>query len=107
MQEQRQHRRSSTEMNIRIFQNGYLQNLAKSQNLTSDGMFIQTDALLFSKGTLLDVVFEDMNHSICYKVEARVVHRSLKGIGVEFLNHNGHTNIYKYINLDEQPKVVA
>jgi len=107
MQEQRGHHRSSTEMNIRLFQNGSLQNLAKTQNLTSSGMFIQTDALLFPKGTLLDIVLEDLNNSVCFKVQAKVIHRSLKGIGVEFLNPDGQQDVYKFMHLNEQPKVVA
>jgi len=107
MQEQRGHHRSSTELNIRLFQSGSLQNLAKTKNITSSGMFIQTDALLFPKGTLLDVVLEDMDNAVCFKVEAKVIHRSLKGIGVEFLNPKDQYDLHDFNRLNEHPKVVA
>jgi len=107
MQEQREHRRSSTEMSIRLFQNGSLQNLAKTQNLTSSGMFIQTDALLYPKDTLIDILLEDQCNSVCFKVEAKVIHRSLQGMGVEFLNPSSQQDVYEIMRLNEHPKVVA
>ena len=84
MDEKRGQCRSLKEFDIRLYQDGSFQKLAKSQNLNSSGMFIDTDALLFSKGSILEIVFENFKGSERFKVEAKVVHRSLKGIGVEF-----------------------
>ena len=84
MQEQRKHRRSLNELLVRLYKNERFKALANTENLTSSGMFIQTDALLFPKNSSLVIVINDPENGKECCLGATVVHRSLKGIGVQF-----------------------
>lgn len=107
MREQREEGRSSKELNIRLYQNGNLLGLVKTVNLTASGMFIQTDALLFPRGTQIDIVFDDPETSIRYCIPAQVIHRSLKGIGVKFQTQDISGENKNFKEILECTRVVA
>ena len=56
-------------------------------------MFIQTDALLFPKNSSLVILFDDPESEKECCIEVKVVHRSMNGIGVQFLNTTASSSI--------------
>ena len=84
MKVQRKHNRSLKEMFVRLYKNKNLQALAKTENLTSSGMFIHTNSLLYPKNFLLDIIYDEPETGKQHCINAKVIHRSLKGIGVQF-----------------------
>ena len=62
--------------------------LGLTNNVSPDGMFIKTNVLIFPKNCDFEIVFdvEDGNNTRRCRIPVKVVHRSLKGIGVKFLS---------------------
>jgi len=84
MREHRKDFRSQKKMNVWIYRDQMLMGLARTVNFSSKGMFIKTDALRFPKSSELEVVFNDEHAEQRHCLVAKVVHRSMKGIGIEF-----------------------
>jgi len=93
MRDQRKLNRSLKEMFVRLYKNEKTKVLAKTENLTSSGMFIQTDALLFPKNSSLVIIFDDPESEKECCIEVNVVHRSMNGIGVQFLHTTASSSI--------------
>lgn len=76
--------RSATEIDVRLYEDTNLLALAKAKNHTSTGMFILTNSLLHPKGSSLNVSFEESKSSGTCSYTAKVIHRTINGIGVQF-----------------------
>ncbi len=85
MLNQRETYREPKEIVVRLFVSGNLISSARTLDVTPTGMFVRTGLLLFPKGKTIDVVFDGENHKKPHKVSATVIHRSLKGMGLEFI----------------------
>jgi len=86
MKEHRTSDRTAQSINVWLYKNESLAALARTQDLTASGMFIKTDVLLFPKNSYLEIVFDNKEETKRYRVSAKVVHRSLQGIGVSLEN---------------------
>ncbi len=76
--------RDSKEIPIWLYQNDDLVTQAKTENLTDEGMCIKTNGLLFPKNTTIDIAFAPENNKPSNRRRAKVIHRSLNAIGIEF-----------------------
>lgn len=99
MHDRREHNRSSKNVNVRLYKNEEFMSLAKSLNLTPYGIFLQTDVLLFPKGTLLKIAIDDPSSLKRYQKMGTIVHRSLKGIGVKFQQEDTEDNNSNFMRL--------
>jgi len=86
MKEHRTSDRTAQNINVWLYKNESLIALATTQDLSSSGMFIKTNVLLFPKNSRVDIVFDNKEETKRYRVPARVVHRSLQGIGITLEN---------------------
>lgn len=107
MHERRNQVRSTITLDLRLYQDDNLQTLAKAKDITVAGMFIQVDSLLFPKNALIDIVFDDAIRKISYRLPAKVMHRSLHGIGVSFQPQGQEFDIDNFSHLVDFTKVVA
>lgn len=80
--------RNTEEVNVWLYQNDSLVAMAKTENMTDDGMYIKTNGLLFPKNSSLDIAFTPENSRPKNRLPAKVVHRTLHGIGVKFRKLN-------------------
>ena len=76
--------RLSVEVDVWLYKNDILFAKARLQNVSRDGMFIQTDVMLLPLDSQLRVVLEISNNSAVKQISfpVKVVHRCLDGIGV-------------------------
>ena len=81
---QRSKIRCCKEIDVWLYQNDNLIVMAKTENLTKDGMYIKTDGLIFPKDSAVEVAFLQENGKPKKHIKAKVVHRTLTGIGVTF-----------------------
>ncbi len=86
MKEHRMSGRTAQNINVWLYRNESLIALAKTQDLSLSGMFIKTNVLLFPKDSCLEIVFDNKEKTKRYRIPARVVHRSLQGVGVTLEN---------------------
>ena len=86
MKEHRTNDRTVQNISVWLYKNESLIALAKTQDITASGMFIKTNVLLFPKNSCLEIVFDNKDATKRHRVSARVVHRSLQGIGVTLEN---------------------
>ncbi len=83
---QRHASRHDESINVWLYQDNHLIAKAKTKNMTNEGMYINTNGLLFPKNSSVDISFEAENDKPLKRRKAKVVHRNLKGIGVTFVN---------------------
>lgn len=82
--ENRSQVRTPEEIVVWLYQNDSLTARAKAKDFTEEGMYIQTNGLLFPKNCAVDVVFSSFDDNSTQRKKAQVVHRTLNGIGVKF-----------------------
>ncbi len=99
MQNRRKHDRSTKDVDVRLYKNEEFMSLAKSLDLTPYGIFLQTDVLLFPKGTQLKIAIDDPDNLKRYQKMGTIVHRSLKGIGVQFQQEDTEDNNSNFMRL--------
>ena len=87
--ENRKSDREQKQIKVRLYQDNTFVTLATTNDITINGMFIRTDVLLFPKNSHLDVVLESQlfNSEKPIRYPATVVHRSLKGMGICFIDN--------------------
>lgn len=84
MKNDRETQRSLIEIDVRLYENSNFLALGRAINHSTCGMFIQTNSLLHPKGSSLNVSFNTPESSETCSFKARVVHRTINGIGVQF-----------------------
>ena len=84
MKEQRTNDRISKAMDVWLYKDNCRIALARTKNIAPSGMFIRADVMLFPRDCQLEVEFDGETSIERHRVAAKVVHRSLKGMGIAF-----------------------
>ena len=94
--------RTLMQINVRLYHGDTFVTLAKTHDVTTGGMFINTDVLRFPKDSSLDVVLDASidNKGKRRRYPAIVVHRCLRGIGIKicdtFISSDSSSNANSY-----------
>jgi len=81
----RNRKRSDNYQKVSVHKNGMLDCNTYAKNYSDQGMYVVTNSLIYPKGSQLEITFDDENN-VTRHAFAKVVHRDLYGIGVQFEN---------------------
>jgi hypothetical protein len=97
--EKRKFDREAKHIKVRLYQDDTFVTLAKTHDIGKNGMFINTDVLLFPKNSHLDVVLDsqlgDLSERTRYS--ATVMHRSLRGMGIRLNNNALNEDLFEKV----------
>lgn len=84
MKNDRESQRSVIEIDVRLYENSNFLALGRAINHSPCGMFIRTNSLLHPRGSSLNVSFNTPESAAKCSFKAKVMHRTINGIGVQF-----------------------
>ena len=83
--EHRKQSREQVHQKVSLYKFGMLDSIAYTENYSDQGMYININGLLFPKNSELEILCTELNNNT-HRIVARVAHRDLSGIGVQFKN---------------------